>query len=149
MNPSHNILSDSVGPKTIFAASDPAAAAASGGQRRDFDEEDGVRPSAEGEREREEKVVETVLSPVAARRGAPTAHLSHLTCCCRCILTCAHSSPSPQDGGGGGDRLTWAGADLERLSALAAASALLARCWPSSPEEPEKAERWEECCFTC
>ena len=70
-------------------------------------------------------------------RGAPTAHLSHLTCCRRCILTCAHSSPSPQDGGGGGDRLTWAGADLERLSALAAASALLARCWPSSPEEPE------------
>ena len=71
MNPSHNILSDSVGPKTIFAASDPAAAAASGGQRRDFDEEDGVRPSAEGEREREEKVVETVLSPVAASEGRP------------------------------------------------------------------------------
>ena len=72
MNPSHNILSDSVGPKTIFAASDPAAAAASGGQRRDFDEEDGVRgPSAEGEREREEKVVETVLSPVAASEEPP------------------------------------------------------------------------------
>ena len=69
MNPSHNILSDSVGPKTIFAASDPAAAA-SGGQRRDFDEEDGVRPSAEGG-EREEKVVETVLSPVAASEGRP------------------------------------------------------------------------------
>ena len=77
MNPSHNILSDSVGPKTIFAASDPAAAA-SGGQRRDFDEEDGVRPSAEGEREREEKVVETVLSSVAARGAHGTPEPPHL-----------------------------------------------------------------------